>query len=213
MVQTKKTLADIDKAMSENDMQDFFELQDANLWMKSEEELNEKWEKDYRDTIPYEVFCEAKRETVRVCQRAKGVKIDRTIKFPEFPDADDQLWDKIKIGLKFRGFTGNVPKNYSDRIREEYSLVCRKGFSTYFLIQQKMTNEARRACPEILGWGDGSEALGCGRGSAPGSLICFLLGITDVDPIEEDLLFSRFLSESRGGRMMKLEFDEEDFVK
>lgn len=213
MVQTKKTLADIEKAMAENDMQDFFELQDANLWMKSEEELNEKWEKDYKDIIPYELFCEAKRETVRVCQKAKGVKLDRTIKFPEYPDADQILWEKIGRGLRNRGFTGKVPKKYSDRVKEEYSLICRKGFTTYFIIQQKMTDEARRACPEILGWGDGSEALGCGRGSAGGSLICYLLGITDVDPIEEDLLFSRFLSESRGGRRMKLEFDEEDFVE
>ena len=46
--------------------------------------------------------------------------------------------------------------------------------------------------------------------SACGSLICYCLGITDVDPIKEDLLFSRFLSESRGGRSMVLEFKDID---
>lgn len=45
--------------------------------------------------------------------------------------------------------------------------------------------------------------------SAVGSLVCYCLGITDVDPIKEDLLFSRFLSESRGGRSMMLEFKDE----
>jgi hypothetical protein len=54
-----------------------------------------------------------------------------------------------------------------------------------------------------LGWGNGDEAIGPGRGSAAGSLVCYCLGITDVDPLKHDLLFSRFLSEARGGREMK----------
>ena len=41
MIQTGRTIQDIQKALAEDSMQDFFELQDANLWMKSEEELNE----------------------------------------------------------------------------------------------------------------------------------------------------------------------------
>ena len=69
-----------------------------------------------------------------------------------------------------------------------------------------MTDEARRVCPELLGYGDGSEAVGPGRGSAVGALTCYCLGITDVNPIEHDLLFSRFLSPSRGGKQMKLRF-------
>ncbi len=97
---------------------------------------------------------------------------------------------------------------YIKRIKEEYDLICRKDFSSYFLIQKAMTDEARRICPSLLGWGsmDGAEAVGPGRGSAVGSLICYCLGITDVDPIEHDLLFSRFMSEARGGRQMKLRF-------
>ena len=43
--------------------------------------------------------------------------------------------------------------------------------------------------------------------SAVGSLICYSLGITDVDPIREGLLFSRFMSEQRGGRSICLEFN------
>jgi hypothetical protein len=48
--------------------------------------------------------------------------------------------------------------------------------------------------------------VACGGGGGGGSLACFCLGITDVDPIHHDLLFSRFLNENRGGRRMKTRF-------
>jgi DNA polymerase-3 subunit alpha len=176
--------------------------------MKSEEELNEKWLSDYSDVIPYELFCEAKQNTVKLCERAKGVQLDRSLKLPVLPDADDVLKEEIMNGFKSR----NLPKTkeYLDRIKEEYSLITRKGFSSYFLIQKKMTDEARRVCREILGWGDGSQACGPGRGSATGALTCYCLGITNVDPVKEGLLFSRFMSEARGGRSICLEFKNID---
>jgi len=206
MMQTNRTIAEIEKALKEDSNQDFFELQDANLWMKSEEELNEKWLKDYSEIIPYELFQEAKKNTVKICEMAKGVTFDRSLKLPIVEDCDEKLKQFVLEGFKKR----NLPqtKTYGSRIREELSLITRKGFSSYFLIQKMMTDEARRVCPSLLGWGDGSEAVGCGRGSAAGSLVCYCLGITDIDPIREDLLFSRFLSESRGGRSMILEFKD-----
>jgi hypothetical protein len=69
-----------------------------------------------------------------------------------------------------------------------------------------MTDEARRKAPEIMGWDASDEAVGPGRGSAAGSLACYCLGITNVDPIRHGLLFSRFLNENRGGRRMKTRF-------
>ena len=206
MVQTGRTLKEIQEALAEDSMQDFFELQDANLWMKSEEELNEKWEKDYRDVIPLELFEQAKRTTVEICRKAKGVVLDRRIKLPRLPDADEKLLELVKKGAKERGC---VNPTYISRIKEEIQLICHKDFSSYFLIQKMMTDEARRYAKE-LGWGDGTEAVGPGRGSAVGSLVCYCLGITDVDPIREDLLFSRFMSEARGGRQMQLRFKNID---
>lgn len=49
--------------------------------------------------------------------------------------------------------------------------------------------------------------------SGCGSLICYLLGITQVDPIKHDLLFERFLSPSRGGKFVQLQFSEKDEIK
>ena len=204
MVQTKKTLAEIEQKKAENETADLFELQDTNLWMKSEEELNAKWLQDYSDSIPYELFEQAKINTTKIAQKAKGVELDRSIKLPYIPEAEEKLLEAIQTGFKNRGLPKN--KKYLGRIKEEYQLICQKGFASYFLIQKMMTDEARRVCKELLGYGDGSEAVGPGRGSAVGALTCYCLGITDVNPIEHDLLFSRFLSPSRGGKQMKLRF-------
>lgn len=204
MIQTKKTLKEIEEKKAEDETADLFELQDQNLWMKSEEELNQKWLSDYSNEIPYELFEQAKINTTKIAELSKGVELDRSIKLPYIPEAEERLLEEIQIGFKYR----RLPKNqkYIDRIKEEYKLICQKGFASYFLIQKMMTDEARRICPQLLGYGDGSEAVGCGRGSAVGSLVCYCLRITDVNPIEHDLLFSRFLSPSRGGKQMKLRY-------
>jgi len=204
MIQTNKTIQDLEKAKAEN--ADLFELQDQNLWMKSEEELNQFWESRYRDDVDYDLFKQAKANTVAICERAKGVELDRTIKLPILPDENDVLKEEIFKGFKRRQLP--MTKEYSDRLKEEYSLICDKEFSSYFLIEQMMTDEARRKAPEILGFGDGSEAVGPGRGSACGSLVCYCLGITDVNPIPHGLLFSRFLSPARGGKSMKVRFNK-----
>jgi len=190
--------------LTAEDKADIFELQDTNLWMKSEEELNEKWLEMYSDVIPYELFEQAKKNTVGICRKAKNVQVDNSSKLPCFPDADEKFKEHLIHGMKWRGLSNT--RKYIDKAKEEFDLIRRKGFASYFLILKKVTDEARRICPEILGWGDGSEALNPGRGSAVASLSCYCLGITDVDPVKHNLLFSRFLSENRGGKSMKLRF-------
>jgi DNA polymerase-3 subunit alpha len=218
MVQTRKTLKEIQEKMEREDTSDLFELQDTNLWMKSEEELNEKWISDYSDVIPIDFFEEAKKNTVKIAERAKGVKLDRSVKLPYIEDADQKLLEFVSIGYNKRMLPKGDPV-YMKRIKEEYDLICQKGFASYFIIQKMMTDEARRISKQLLGYGDGSEAVGPGRGSAVGALTCYCLGITDVNPIEHDLLFSRFLSPARGGKQMKLRFSidpvaiTEDFAK
>ena len=208
MVQTGSTIQEIQSKMESGEKTDFFELQDQNLWMKSEEEIDQKWALDYKDIIDYEILKQAKRNTVEICHKAKGVQLDRSIKLPKIESDNDKLFEGIEMGLKARGIP-KTNKKYMERIKEEYSLITQKGFSSYFLIQKMMTDEARRISPQLLGWGDGSEAVGPGRGSVCGSLIAYVIGITDVDPLKHDLLFSRFLSPARGGRSMKLKFSSD----
>ncbi|NBT57292.1 PHP domain-containing protein [bacterium] len=175
MVQTKKTLKEIQEKMDREDTADLFELQDTNLWMKSEEELNEKWASDYSDVIPLEFFEEAKRNTVRVAERCKGVELDRSVKLPYIEDAEQKLLEYISIGYKRRMLPKGDPV-YMSRIKEEYDLICSKGFASYFIIQKMMTDEARRVSRELLGYGDGSEAVGPGRGCLEGSTMVYIKG-------------------------------------
>lgn len=208
MVQTGRTIAEIERLQAEG--ADLFELQDQQLWMKSEEELNDYWSRKYSDVVDYEIFKEAKRESVRICEKAQGVKLDRSNKLPQIPNDTELLREAVIRGAMWR----NIPKTleYQKRLVEEYELICRKGFASYFLIQKQMVDEARRISPQLLGWGSGSEACGPGRGSGVGALTCYCLGITGIDPIKHDLLFSRFLSEARGGKTMKVRFSNIDPV-
>ena len=84
---------------------------------------------------------------------------------------------------------------YLERIEEELSLIRVKDFSSYFLIQREIIQYVKT---------DLKKPVGPGRGSVGGCLIAFLLGITQIDPVKHGLLFSRFLSPSRGGKQMKL---------
>ena len=78
-------------------------------------------------------------------------------------------------------------KVYRERIEYELSVIHSMGFDDYFLIVQDYVNFAKsKGIP-----------VGPGRGSGAGSLVAFLLGITDVDPIKFDLLFERFLNPER----------------
>jgi len=196
LVNTKRTLAEIEKLKSEN--ADVFELQDRNLWMKTEDEMNKKWLEKYSDVIPLEIFEQAKMNTVKICRMAENVKLDRSVKLPKIIDEEEKLKELVMQGLKKRGIskTNGV---YFKRILEELDLIFRKQFSSYFLIVKSFTDEARRISHEITGL-DGVYAVGPGRGSGAGSLVLYLLGVTDVDPIRHDLLFSRFLSENRGSQ-------------
>jgi DNA polymerase-3 subunit alpha len=82
---------------------------------------------------------------------------------PSLADEDLVLWEEIQKG-KIKRRIPNTDE-YEKRIKEEYELIKEKGFSSYFLIQKMMIDEARNKSPEILGFGDGSEAVGPGRGS------------------------------------------------
>ena len=123
---------------------------------------------------------------------------------PKYQNDDEVLKEAVIKGFAERKLPKT--KEYLDRIQEEFSLIKQKEFCSYFLIQKKMTDEARRYCKTYMNSSFGTEAVGPGRGSAAGSLIAYCLGITDVNPIRHDLLFSRFLSPARGGKQMKLRF-------
>ena len=79
-----------------------------------------------------------------------------------------------------------LPERLRDKVEEELRLIARMEYAPYFLTVHDIVKHAR------------SLGILCqGRGSAANSAVCYLLGITSVDPMEHDLLFSRFISEER----------------
>jgi len=100
-------------------------------------------------------------------------------------NADQKLRQMALEGLKRLDL--EKEQVYIDRIEEELSIIKDKSFASYFLVVADMVNWAK----------DNNIMVGPGRGSAAGSLVCYALGITDVDPIEYDLLFFRFINPER----------------
>ncbi|HXF44277.1 MAG TPA: DNA polymerase III subunit alpha [Candidatus Paceibacterota bacterium] len=87
-----------------------------------------------------------------------------------------------------------LPERYKDasdeikeRVNHELSVIEKTGFANYFLIVQDFVNWAKSH----------GIVVGPGRGSAAGSIVSYILGITDVDPLKYDLLFERFLNPDR----------------
>lgn len=75
---------------------------------------------------------------------------------------------------------------YADRLRKELALINSRGFAPYF-----------QFVADLVTWARARMLVGPARGSSGGSLLCYLLGITDVDPLVHGLLFERFLDEGR----------------
>lgn len=103
-----------------------------------------------------------------------------------FPVADacQTLKDDVFEGLKKNNIFDEVHIN---RANYELETICSMGYADYFLIVADYVNYAKTH--NIL--------VGPGRGSAAGSLVSFALGITEVDPIEYNLVFERFLNKAR----------------
>jgi len=103
----------------------------------------------------------------------------------QYKNPDEQLRKAALEGLAFRGL--DKDQEYLDRLDEELKIIADKKFGPYFLVVQSMIAWAKKE--NIL--------VGPGRGSAAGSLLCYCLNITDIDPIKHGLLFFRFINPER----------------
>lgn len=103
----------------------------------------------------------------------------------EYTDTQKYLKDLAEAGLAKRVQT--VSKAYTDRLAYELNVIHKMGFDDYFLIVWDVMNYAHQHAIQT----------GPGRGSAAGALVAYVLEITDVDPIANDLLFERFLNPER----------------
>lgn len=105
---------------------------------------------------------------------------------PNGKTPDEYLKELCSQGLKNR-FGPQSNKEALDRLNYELSVIKQTGFASYFLIVQDFVNWAKEQ----------RIVVGPGRGSAPGSLVSYLLNITNIEPIKNNLLFERFLNPER----------------
>jgi DNA polymerase-3 subunit alpha len=102
-------------------------------------------------------------------------------------DGFEERWREVWQALESSGSLRHPTSRYHDRLTHEIETIKRMGFSGYFLIVWDFIRYAK----------DKGIPVGPGRGSAAGSLAAYCLKITDVDPIQYDLLFERFLNPER----------------
>jgi DNA polymerase-3 subunit alpha len=103
----------------------------------------------------------------------------------QYKNPDKELKELALAGLKERGHEGD--QEYLDRLDEELKVIKDKKFGPYFLVVRNMIVWAKKE----------GIMVGPGRGSAAGSLLCYVLRITDIDPIKHKLLFFRFINPER----------------
>ncbi|MDH3324610.1 MAG: DNA polymerase III subunit alpha, partial [Candidatus Peregrinibacteria bacterium] len=157
-------------------------------WFKSWSEICGVLEFVGADELEY-----ARKNTLRIAE-----SIDFDLEFgqdllPQFPGLNgksekSQLVNNCEKGYIERfGKKIKTNKVYQERLEYELGIISKMGFDAYFLIVQDFIDFAK----------ENGISVGPGRGSAAGSLVSYLLGITNIDPIEYELLFERFLNPER----------------
>jgi len=107
------------------------------------------------------------------------------VRLPDFVVPPGKTADEALVAASIEGLRNfKLAKNrdYVDRLKLELNVIADRGFSKYFLTMKAIADRATQ-----------EQLTGPGRGSAAGSLVAYVLGITQVDPIKYGLLFSRFL--------------------
>ncbi|MEE9523690.1 MAG: DNA polymerase III subunit alpha, partial [Thermodesulfovibrionales bacterium] len=170
-IQTGKTVN------SENRMR----FRTDQLYFKSPEEMKEAF-KDVPEAIE---------NTILIAERCNVEFRTGHYLLPNFPiseekDAGSYLAKLAAEGLKDR-LGMEITEEYAQRMELELSVIKKMGYSSYFLIVWDFINYAKHK----------GIPVGPGRGSAAGSLVSYVLGITEIDPLKYNLLFERFLNPER----------------
>ena len=160
---------------------DRMNLMDFELYLKSQEEME-----SYFPDVPEAIA--NTQEIVDKCQLE--IKLGETqlpfFKVPEGFVPQSYLRHLCEEGAKKR-FGDSFTQKQHDRMEYELDIIEKTGYASYFLIVQDFVNWAKNQ----------GIVVGPGRGSAAGSFVSYLIGITNMDPIKYDLLFERFLNPER----------------
>lgn len=173
-IRTNETLEDCVEHMFVNDQRHILSPQDFH--------------KRYRDLPCYD---SALRHSAILAQRCQFTFEELKYQYPKEMIPEGHTAQSFLVALSWESahkvYGAEIPSVARDLLERELSLIATLGFADYFLTVWDIVDWARR-----------QEILCQGRGSAANSAVCFVLGITAVDPTKFDLLFERFMSVERG---------------
>ncbi|HUB85312.1 MAG TPA: error-prone DNA polymerase, partial [Rhizomicrobium sp.] len=143
-------------------------------------------------------------QTMRFAERIKFKLDDLKYNYPNEPvppgkTAQEHLEDLTWKGADWR-YHGVIPDDVRKTLGKELALIRHLDIAEYFLTVHDIVHYAREKITEELdetGKEKKKPILCQGRGSAANSAVCYMLGITAIDPVQMDLLFERFVSEER----------------
>ena len=143
-----------------------------------------------QNALPMEVYLDAIEMTNTVADMVEPFELDHSYKYPHLwgDDSEQVLRAKIAEGIKWRG-VDKLPnyQEYLDRIEYEMKAYIHNGAIDFMLLME-----------DIIAWCKTQDILvGYGRGSCNGSVIAYLLGITEMDSIKHGLNFERFMNTER----------------
>lgn len=143
-----------------------------------------------QNALPMEVYLDAIEMTNVVADMVEPFELDYSYKYPHLwgDDSEQVLRAKIAEGIKWRG-VDKLPnyQEYLDRIEYEMKAYIHNGAIDFMLLME-----------DIIAWCKTQDILvGYGRGSCNGSVIAYLLGITEMDSIKHGLNFERFMNTER----------------
>lgn len=143
----------------------------------------------YDELLTKDIISKAIKKTEEIVQKC-DIVVDEKINMPIYTNSkseDELLYEKCFDALNKIIEKKANPQEYIDRLMRELDVIKAKGFSGYFLIVADYIEWAK----------EHNIPIGPGRGSAAGSLVTYLLGICQADPIKYHLLFERFLDPQR----------------
>jgi error-prone DNA polymerase len=152
-----------------------------------------------------ERFPDDRDAVLRTAELARGLTFDLTqelgYRYPDFSDGSDSPEAQLRKVCE-QAFSTRYPSNSllqgraRARLDEELALIAELNLSGFFLLHWEVLELAREIAVEVRGPGSPRHALppGRGRGSSVGSIVCYLTGLSHVDPVAADLSLGRFLN-------------------
>ena len=183
-VQTGKTMSDPNR----------FKFDAQDFYLKSAAEMRGLWDP---------IHPEACDNTLLVAERVDvefntDADLQPKAPVPEGETEESWLIKEVERGLHAR-FPNGITERYRTQVNYEVGVIIKMGYPGYFLVTADLIQHAKSV----------GIRCGPGRGSAAGSLVAYVLGITDLDPIRHKLIFERFLNPDRVSMPdIDMDFDE-----